>query len=220
MSQNILQIATFGEPENDIIAGIRNFPLNRLTILCYEDQKPKAEEFGERLASTLGLQVSYLTISRNNLFHDVLERIAELIKNESGSIDHMLMNVSAGDKLLGSAAVCAAFVNGIKVFGTDNEGQPMLLPVLKLTYNEVISAAKIAILNTIDKAGGSVESLEQLRQLVHLGTPLLSYHIQGSKDARGLKDLGLVEVERSVKGRTRIKLTTMGKLCIMSPPSS
>jgi len=218
MAQNIIQIATFGEPENDIIAGIRNFPLNKLVILCYEDQKLKAEEFGERLASTLGLQVSYLTISRKNLFHDVLERIAELVKNES--VDHILMNVSAGDKMLGSSALCAAFVNGIKVFGTDTEGLPVLLPVLKLTYNEVISDAKIRILKAIDQTGGSVESLEQLGQLVHLGKPLLSYHIQGSNDARGLKDLGLVEVQRGTKGKINVKLTTMGKLCIMNSPSS
>ncbi|MFQ5970124.1 MAG: DUF6293 family protein [Nitrososphaerales archaeon] len=215
MPENIIQIASFGESENDIIAGIRNFPINKLAILCYEDQKPKAEEFATRLGSTLGIQVNYMTVSRNNLFHAALERIAELIKNESGSVEHILMNVSGGDKILGSAALCAAFVNGIKVFGMDNEDHPMLLPVLKLTYNEVISAAKIQILKAIDKAGGSVESLEQLVQLSHLGKPLLSYHIQGSNDARGLTELGLVEAERG-KGRLRVVLTTMGKLCIMN----
>ena len=215
MPQNIIQIASFGEAENDIMIGVRNFPINKLAVLCYEDQKPKVEEFATNLINTLGIQVDYMSVSRNNLFHDVLERIAELIKDESGYVDHILMNVSDGDKILGSAALCAAFVNGIKTFGTDGEGNPMLLPVLKLTCNEVISPAKIQILKAIDEAGGSVKGLEQLGKLSHFGKPLLSYHIQGSKDARGLIDLGLVEVDRG-KGKLRVDLTTMGKLCIMN----
>ncbi|MFQ5940089.1 MAG: DUF6293 family protein [Nitrososphaerales archaeon] len=215
MPESIIQIATFGEREDDITVGIRNFPITKLALLCYEDQKPKAEEFATRLETTLGIRISHLTVSRNNLFHTVLERIAELISSETGSVDHILMNVSGGDKILGSAALCAAFVNGIKVFGLDNKGQPMLLPVIKLTYNEVISPVKIQILRAIEEAGGSVKSLEQLGQLVHLGKPLLSYHIQGSTDARGLAELGLVEVERG-RGRLHVNLTTMGKLCIMS----
>ncbi len=215
MSQSIIQIVTFGETQNDILAGIRNFPLNKLAILCYEHDKPKAEEFAQRLESTLGIQASHLTVTRNNLFNDVLQRIAELIKNESGSVDNMLMNVSGGDKILGSAALMAAFVNGIKVFGMDNADHPVFLPVLKLTYNEVISDTKMKILKAIDEAGGSVKSLEQLGQLSHYGKPMLSYHIQGSKDARGLADLGLVEVERG-KARSHVNLTTMGKLFIMN----
>jgi len=217
--ENFIQIAPFGEAQNDIIAGIKNFPINKLAVLCDEKQKPKAEEFAANLESTLGIQVSYLVVSRDNIFHDVLERIAELIKTESGSVDHILMNVSGGDKVLGCAALCAAFVNGIKLFGMDNEGHPVLLPLLRLTYNEVISAAKIQILKAIDKAGGSVESLEQLGKLSQLGKPLLSYHIQGSNDARGLTELGLVEVKRG-KGRLHVNLTTMGKLCIMNTTSS
>ena len=72
MPENFIQIAPFGEVQNDIIAGIKNFPINKLAVLCDEKQKPKAEEFAANLESTLGIQVSYLVVSRDNIFHDVL----------------------------------------------------------------------------------------------------------------------------------------------------
>ena len=216
MAQNTIQIATFGEDQDGIVAGIRNFPIHKLAILCYEDEKLKAEEFARRIRGTLGIPISYLIVSRNNVIREVMERIAEVIKNESENFEQILMNVSAGDKMIGCAALSAAFVNGIKAFGTDHEGCPILLPVLKLSYNEVISDAKIRILRAIDKAGGQVESLEHLSELSHYGKPLLSYHVQGARDSKGLADLGLVEVERVERGKINVKLTTLGKLLIAS----
>jgi len=216
MVQNTIQIATFGDDHDGIVAGIRNFPIHKLAVLCYEDEKSKAEEFARRIRSTLGIPVSLLTVSRTNAIRDVMEKVAEIIKNESDKFEQILMNVSAGDKMIGCAALSAAFVNGIKAFGVDHEGCPMLLPVLKLSYSEVISDAKIGILRAIDKAGGKVESLEQLSELSHYGKPLLSYHVQGARDSKGLADLGLVEVERVERGKTNIKLTTLGKLLIAS----
>lgn len=209
-----LHIATFGEGQDGIVAGIRNFPVHKLILLCYEDSKSKAEEFGRRIAGTLGIPVNYLVVSDTNVIRNVLEKIAEVIKNESGNFDQLLLNVSAGDKMIGCAALSAAFVNGIKAFGMDKEGCPMLLPVLKLSYSEIVSDAKLSILRAIDKAGGEVESLEKLSEVSHYGKPLLSYHVQGSKDSKGLADLGLVEVNRAERGKIVVKLTTLGKLLI------
>jgi len=216
VAQNTIQVATFGDDHDGITAGIRNFPIHKLAILCYEDEKSKAEEFSRRIRNTLGIQVSLLTVSRTSTIRDVMERVAEIMKNESSKFEQILMNVSAGDKMIGCAALSAAFVNGIKAFGMDHEGCPMLLPVLKLSYSEVISDAKIGILRAIDKAGGKVESLEQLSELSHYGKPLLSYHVQGARDSKGLADLGLVEVERVERGKINVKLTTLGKLLIAS----
>jgi hypothetical protein len=69
------------------------------------------------------------------------------------------------------------------------------MPVSKLSYSE-ISDAKIKILKAIDNAGGMVDGLEKLEQVSGYGKPLLSYHIQGSKDSKGQADLGLLEVEK------------------------
>ena len=41
---------------------------------------------------------------------------------------------------------------------------------------------------------------------------MLSYHLQGAKDSKGLADLGLLEVEKGDRGKLSAKLTTLGKL--------
>jgi len=211
-----LQIATFGDGQEGIVAGIRNFPVHKLILLCYEEEKAQIEEFARRIRNTLGLPVSEMFVSDGNVIRDVLQSIAKVISEEGSNFDQILMNVSAGDKMMGCAALSAAFVNGIKASGMDQEGCPMLLPVLKLSYSEIVSEAKLRILRAIDGAGGEVESLEKLSEVSKYGKPLLSYHVQGSRESKGLADLGLVEVNRVERGKITVKLSTLGMLLIAS----
>ncbi|MEX2060916.1 MAG: hypothetical protein WD966_07670, partial [Nitrosopumilaceae archaeon] len=163
---------------------------------------------------TLGIPISLRLISKPDVIRSAMERIAEIIKTESGQFEQILINVSAGDKMMGCAALSCAFVNGIKAFGTTPDGKPMLLPILKLSYNEIISDAKIKILQALNKSGGSIESLEELTKVTEFGKPLLSYHIHGTNESKGLVHLGLVDVERLERGRTKITLNTLGKMLI------
>jgi hypothetical protein len=55
-----------------------------------------------------------------------------------------------------------------------------------------------------------------LEELSGYGKPLLSYHVQGGKDSKGLADLGLIEVERGERGKISATLTTLGKLLVTS----
>jgi hypothetical protein len=59
-----------------------------------------------------------------------------------------------------------------------------------------------------------VNSLEELEQISEFSKPLLSYHIQGGKENKGLADLGLVEVNKGDQGKTVINITTLGKLMV------
>jgi hypothetical protein len=102
----------------------------------------------------------------------------------------------------------------------DEKGSPLLMPILKLSYNEVISESKIKILKAIDEAsGGFVESLEQLEAISGYGKPLLSYHIQGTKDSKGLGDLELFEIEKGDRGKISARLSTLGKLLVIGTPT-
>lgn len=212
--QQTLQIATFGQDREGIVAGIRNFPIHKLILLHYAEEKNDVEEFSRNIRSTLGIPVSLRLISKPDVIRSAMEQVAEVIKTESGKFEQLLINVSAGDKMMGCAALSCAFVNGIKAFGTDPEGKPMLLPILKMSYNEIISDAKIKILVALDKAGGTIESLEELTKLTNFGKPLLSYHIHGTNESKGLVHLGLVEAERLERGRSKITLNTLGKMLI------
>lgn len=218
MSETLtLHIATFGnEGQEGIAGGIRNFPIHKLVLLCYSTDKQKTEEVAKRFASTLGIRVVINVVSRENVIRDTMEKISEIISHDGREFQQVLMNISCGDKLLGCAALSAAFVNGIQAFTINEEGMPILMPILKLSYHEVISDAKLKILRSINDQGGYVESLEQLEQATGYGKPLLSYHVMGSRESKGLAELGLLEVEKRERGRILAKLTTLGKLLVIS----
>ena len=209
-----IQIATFGsDGQHGIALGIRSFPIHKLVLICFSSDKSKAEEFSRKIRNVLGLPVTITLVTKENVIRDTMERVNEILNLNAKEFQQILMNVSSGDKLIGCAALSAAFINGIKAFGMDATGTiPLLMPVLKLDYNEIISEAKIKILKAIDGAGGVIGSLDQLEQISGYGKPLLSYHVQGAKDSKGLADLGLVEVEKGERGKISAKLTTLGKL--------
>jgi PII-like signaling protein len=213
-----VQIATFGSDGQDGIAlGIRNFPVHKLILICFNSDKNKAEEFSRRIRSVLGLPVTINLVTKENVIRDTMERVNEILNLNGKEFEQVLMNVSSGDKLLGCSALSAAFINGIKAFGMDSTHTvPLLMPILKLSYSEIISEAKIKILKAIDSAGGVIESLDQLEHISGYGKPLLSYHVQGGKDSKGLVHLGLVEIEKGDRGKISPKLTTLGKLLVTS----
>lgn len=213
-----LQIATFGSDGQDGIAlGIRSFSVHKLALICFDSDKNRAEDFAKKIKSVLGIPITITIVTKENVVRDTMESVNDILNLHAKEFDQVLLNVSSGDKLIGCAALSAAFINGIQAFGMDDTHTvPLLMPVLKLSYNEIISEAKIKILKSINTAGGVVESLDQLEQISGYGKPLLSYHVQGAKDSKGLADLGLVEVEKGDRGKISAKLTTLGKLLVGS----
>lgn len=213
-----LQIATFGsEGQEGITLGIRSFPVQKVALICFDNDNNKAKEFSREIRSVLGMPITINLVTKENVIHDTMERVNEILILEDKNFQQILMNVSSGDKLIGCAALSAAFINGIKAFGMDStKSIPLLMPVLKLSYNEIVSDAKIKILRAINSIGGTAYSLDQLERIAGIGKPLLSYHVQGGRDSKGLADLGLIEVDRGDRGKTIVNLTTLGKLLVSS----
>jgi PII-like signaling protein len=213
-----LQIATFGSDGQEGIAlGIRSFSVHKLALICFNSDKNRAEDFAKKIKSVLGVPITITIVTKENVVRDTMESVNEILNLHAKEFQQVLLNVSSGDKLIGCAALSAAFINGIQAFGMDDTHTvPLLMPVLKLSYNEIISEAKIKILKSINTAGGIIQSLEQLEQISGYGKPLLSYHVQGAKDSKGLADLGLVEVEKGDRGKISARLTTLGKLLVSS----
>ena len=213
-----LQIATFGSDGQDGIAlGIRSFSVHKLVLICFSNDKSKAEDFARKIKSILGIPITITIVTKENVIRDTMESVNEILNLHAKEFQQVLLNVSSGDKLIGCAALSAAFINGIQAYGMDETHSiPLLMPVLKLSYSEIVSEAKIKILKSISDAGGVIESLDQLEQISGFGKPLLSYHVQGARDSKGLADLGLVEVEKGDRGKISASLTTLGKLLVSS----
>jgi DNA-binding transcriptional ArsR family regulator len=140
----------------------------------------------------------------------MLDAVGQIVRRESQDFEDFIINVGSADKHLACAGVTAAFVHGIRAFDVMGD-QPVVLPVMKFSYTQVVTEPKLEILRAIEQSGGDVESLEKLSAMSNYGKPLLSYHIRGSKDGQGLEELGLVEVERGKRGRLKVRLTPLGR---------
>jgi len=209
-----LQISTFGDDVGGILIGLQNFSIHKLILLHYIEDKKQAKEFAENLRNTIGMSISLKPVTRSDVIRSTMKQISEIIHSEQDSFEQILINISAGDKMMGCAALFGAFVNGIKAFVADTQGHPILLPIMKLSYDEIISESKIKILQTLDKIGGIADSMEDLAKHSGYGKSLLSYHIKGNAKSNGLVQLGLVDIERLEGGRNRITINTLGRMLI------
>lgn len=218
MPLKTLQIAILGGSEDAVLVGIRNFPVHKLILVSPIDAVESTNRLARSLSETLKFEVEIQEIKDPSV-PTMLETVAGIINNQSSNFEDLIINVGAAGKHLTCAGVTAAFVNGIKVFDVMGD-QPMMLPVLKLNFTEIISGPKMEILQALYSAGGKTASLEELGKIANFGKPLLSYHIRGSDEARGLEDLGLVEVQQLKQGRLEVKLTDMGRMLLSTLPKS
>jgi hypothetical protein len=208
----ILQIAPIGDDLDPVMIGVRDQPVAKLYLLHTKDYEKKALKAAKALG-VLKLPVTLVRIGDQVLL-ETLQRVTEIVRQEGKAYDDVVINVSGGDRMLSCAALSAAFVNGVRAIGVDN-GACFNLPVLKFSYTELVSEAKLRILRSLAQMGGQVDSLQDLGD--HSGTDksLLSYHVRGGKDSKGLEGLGLVEVDRTQQGRLAIRITPMGQLMLL-----
>jgi hypothetical protein len=209
MPLKTLQMAILGCNEEAVFVGLRNFPAHKLVLITTTDTKDQAEQLAGKLTDTLRLAVDIVPIQDYSI-QTMLDTIGQLVKKETEGFQDFLINVGSASKHLTCAGVTAAFVHGIKAFDVVGD-RPEVLPVMKYGYIETVTEPKLEILRAIERSGGDVESLEKLSEIANYGKPLLSYHIRGSRDSKGLESLGLVEIERGKRGRLHVRLTSLGR---------
>jgi DNA-binding transcriptional ArsR family regulator len=210
-----LQIASFGVNPKNILAGIRSFPVHKLILVCAEEKRSLAERVASDIREGLGIPVDIHVVG-GNLMEGVLAAIFDILRENKGKFEDVIINAGGNGHstcLTCCAMISAAFISGLKAFFT-SDLEVKMLPVLKLTYKETVSKPKLDILRTLKKGGGEVESLSRLSELSGYGKPLISYHINGSENTRGLLQLGLVEKEKGRRGGTRMRLTTLGRILL------
>ena len=210
-----VQIATIGEDSEGVLSGVRNAPANKLVLIGYVKDREIARRLSVSITDTLKAEVEvHDTIRPEHCYKDIMQVFQKIVEKDQSDYDDFLLNVSSGDKMICIAAAVTSFILGFKAFFCKGD-ECVMLPPMKLSYTELVSEVKLNILRALDKAGGEVESLDELSKLTNYGKPLLSYHIHGSEDARGLIDLGLAEATRHSRGKTKVTLTTLGKMLLV-----
>ena len=216
MPLKTLQIAILGGNDEAVFVGLRNFPTHKLALVTPPEAASQSATISAKLADTLKLAVSVVEV-KDGSTQAVLDTIGQLVRKERAEFEDFLINIGSAGRTLACAGLTAAFVYGIKAFDVRDQ-QPEMFPVMKFSYIEAVTAPKIEILRAIERSGGRVESLEMLSGIMNYGKPLLSYHIRGSQESRGLESLGLVEIERGRRGRLQVKLTQLGRTLLSTAP--
>jgi DNA-binding MarR family transcriptional regulator len=208
----VLHLATVGEDTDPIMVGVREYPVAKLLLLHTKETERFANDVQRKLA-VLKLPVQLVAIGKNVLL-DTLRTVTRVLQEERPKYDDVIINVSSGDKMISCAALSAAFVNGVRAIGVENDAC-FALPVLKFSYSELISEPKIRILKALEGHGGEADSLHDLSEASGVEKSLLSYHVRGGRDTKGLEQLGLIEVDRAQQGRLVLRLTPMGRLMLV-----
>ena len=217
MPPKTLQIALVGGNDEAIFVGLRNFPAHKLALITPPQAIAQSATISGKLTDALKLAVDVVEV-KDSSNQTILDAIGELVRKGTNDFEDFLINVGSAERTLACAGVTAAFVYGVRAFDVNGEN-PELFPVMKFSYAEALTAPKIEILRAIEHSGGSIESLEVLSGIMNYGKPLLSYHIRGSQESRGLESLGLVEIERGKRGRLKIKLTPLGRTLLSTQPA-
>ncbi len=207
----VLHIATVGEDITPVLVGLRDLPVSKLILLYTEDARPLVDDLRERLSGVLVPVEARLV--EGDPITQVMKIAGEIIQKEGQKYDEVFFNVSSGSKMLSCAGLSSAFVHGIKAIGATKDSI-FHFPVLKFSYSEIISEPKFAILRSLRDAGGSVASLSDLEAKVNVDKSLLSYHIRGGRESKGLEELGLVSVDRGEYGKLSIHLSELGRLVL------
>jgi DNA-binding transcriptional ArsR family regulator len=201
-----ITIAPLGQGYANIEAGLKKFPSKELfAIVCGKDKNK--QKYLDEISKII-------KVTKIEVDGDVWEETFKAASNiVSGYKDkEIVVNVSASDANSGCAATCAAFVNGIKAFRVmDNEVK--MLPVIKFSYYKLIPDKKMEILHYLSENTDCCASMDELSKRLKMSLPLVSYHINGTLRAEGLKQMGLVSTD-DVKGRIRVNLTSLARLII------
>jgi DNA-binding transcriptional ArsR family regulator len=200
-------IAPVGDYMQNLFIGLRDFPAERVILICPKGQADKAEEAEKDLAK-FKIKTQVIEVD-GNIWEAFFQKIAEIKEIEKGY--NVIVNAATGNRVTQCAATSAAFVNGLKAISVEND-ETVLLPVLKFSYYTLLTDKKMEILKVLADET-CCASLDELSKRTKMSMPLISYHVNGNLKSEGLKELGLVDTIE-YKGKTDIKISTLGKLLL------
>lgn len=199
-------VAPVGDNMDALFVGLKEFPTERVVLIAPPSKVKDALKVRKDL-ERFRIQVTIEEVTGNFMerMFEVIARIKQVEKTRE-----ILVNVATGDRISTCAALSAAFVNGLKAFGVEQD-KVMLLPILRFSYYKLLTDKKLGVLKLLFSRGN--KTLEELGNETRMSLPLISYHLNGNRKVEGLKQLGLVETIGE-NGRLVVQLTTLGRLLV------
>lgn len=198
-------IAPMGEEMDTLFPVLRTFPTEKIVLIASDDTLKDASKFKEKL------EVFRIPVEIVNVEEFTIDEIFKIIKKVANSEKdkEVLINVASGDKVTSCFTLCAAYVYGMKAVAVMGENV-VLLPIMKFSYEKTISDSKLKILRSLCRGKGT-SSFGDLESEISMSPPLLSYHLNGTAQSDGLKQMGLVETQEAGK-KVTLELTSLGRM--------
>tara|TARA_Y100000310_G_scaffold345863_1_gene471750 strand:- start:21396 stop:22040 length:645 start_codon:yes stop_codon:yes gene_type:complete len=199
-------IAPVGDNLDALYIGMKEFATEKVYLITPKNNIKKAKQIEKKL-EVFSIPVNIMEID-GPLMESMFSSFGKVLANNNQ--DNIIVNVATGDRLSTCAALSASFANGLRAFGIMNK-QPMLLPIMKLSYYNELSESKLKILCNLSKEEHI--NLTDLGKKTKMSVSLLSYHLNGTLKYKGMISLRLVEVKEKNKN-LMIKLSEMGSLLL------
>lgn len=204
-----IHLAVLGEDPEPVQTAVRELGADRVILVGSEDEAAAADELVQTLGP-MGIDTETRSIDAQPLL-GFIRAFQEIASEHADRREDLIVNLAAADKQTACEALSGAFVAGLKAIDRPGE-EFVFLPILQFSYDEVVTDAKLEILEALQQMGGEVSKLSALADEVGIQDSLASYHVRGGEDGKGLVELGLVDVERGHRGALTIRLTSMGEL--------
>ncbi|HKM75810.1 MAG TPA: hypothetical protein VJZ32_05270, partial [Candidatus Bathyarchaeia archaeon] len=83
-----LQIATVGEDSGGVLAGVRNAPVNKLVLICYQHDKEVAKRLATSITGTIKTEVEvYDNIRVEHSYKDIMQVFSEIVEKDREKYD-------------------------------------------------------------------------------------------------------------------------------------
>ncbi len=199
-------IAPAGDNLDALFVGMKEFPTERIYLICPKNYLKKAQSVEKKL-HIFSIPIKIIETD-GNIMEEMFFHFGKICSVHNN--DDLIVNIATGDRLSTCAALSAAYANGLKAFGVMDK-KPMLLPIMKLSYYNELTQSKLIILSELNAQ--DFITMSMLGKKTGLSPSLLSYHLNGTMQYKGLVSSRLVEVKEQNKNLL-VKLSTIGSLLL------
>lgn len=202
-------LSTFGPDPENTLAAMRFLPYQKLVLILSEDSKdtPAFSTIVENEAKAKST-VETLVVDEYDLkdcFRGISDYILEERKKDSKNQNQIIINISGGSKILGDAALLAAFEMGVPAYHCE-KSRAIRLPVLRgVTLRDRLTEPQIAVLQEM----GTMDTIDEISEKV--GKRFTEETIR--KALRGLRKLGVIRTIPS-EGKITVEMTDAGILIL------
>lgn len=202
-----IHIAAIEDDPEAVLAAVRELGAERVILVVYGDEASAPDL--ESVLEPLGVETERRKVDGSMLVGTV-KLVQEVARTYRDRRDDLVVNLGAAGRYQSCALLSAAFVAGLRSIDW-HEGEVRTFPVLDFSYDEVVGADQLEILQGLAGLDEDERHLHALVAETSLDASTVSYLIRGGEKAEGLEELGLVEVGSGGEGPIRLALTPMGE---------